>query len=157
MLTIQRVTLTFDPWSWKTSLVTRSMWIKFDAQRLLFFSAPEPKAQVHYCDHALSAVRPSVCLSSVVNFSHIRLLLWNHLTEFKKTWQEARSQRPLPSLCFSGRSEKTRWPPWHLIGWDIFDFSSETAKRNLKPDIGKHPLDWSAHLCGVRLINYRAI
>ena len=27
------------------------------------FSAPEPKAQVHYCDHALSVVRPSVvCL-----------------------------------------------------------------------------------------------
>ena len=65
------------------------------------FSAPEPKAQVHYCDHALSVVRPSV-----VNFSHYRLLLWNHWTEFNKTWQEARSQRPLSSLCFSGRSEK---------------------------------------------------
>ena len=38
------------------------------------FSAPEPKAQVHYCDHALSVVRLSVCLS-VVNFSHFRLLL----------------------------------------------------------------------------------
>ena len=25
---------------------------------------------------------------------------------------------------------KTRWPPWPLIGWDIFDFSSETAERN---------------------------
>ena len=25
---------------------------------------------------------------------------------------------------------KTRWPPWSLIGWDIFDFSSETAERN---------------------------
>ena len=25
-----------------------------------FFSAPEPKAQVHYCDHASSVVRPSV-------------------------------------------------------------------------------------------------
>ena len=24
------------------------------------FSAPEPKAQVHYCDHALSVVRPSL-------------------------------------------------------------------------------------------------
>ena len=34
-----------------------------------FVSAPEPKAQVHYCDHALSVVRrpsvvrPSVCPS----------------------------------------------------------------------------------------------
>ena len=108
---------------------------------------------------------------------HFRLLLWNRWTEFNKTWQEARSQSPLPSLCFSGRWEKqdgrpglrlaetfstslkplngieqnltgnkisksstkfvffgpvgkTRWPPWPLIGWDIFDFSSETAERN---------------------------
>ena len=109
---------------------------------------------------------------------HFRLLLWNRWTEFNETWQEARSKRPLPSLCFSGRSEKqdgrpglwlaetfstsplkplngiqrnltgskistsstkfvffrpigkTRWPPWPLIGWDIFDFSSETAERN---------------------------
>ena len=109
---------------------------------------------------------------------HFRLLLWNRFTKFNKTWQEARSQSPLPSLCFSGRSEKqdgrpglwlaetfstsplkppngiqwnltgskistpstkfvffgpigkTRWPPWPLIGRDIFDFSSETAERN---------------------------
>ena len=142
------------------------------------FSAPEPKAQVHYCDHALSVVRPSVRpsfvrpSSVVVNFSHFRLLLWNRWTEFHDTWQEARSQRPLPSLYFSGRSEKqngcpglwlaetfstspliplngiqrnltgskistsstkfvffgpigkTKWPPWPLIGWDIFYFSS---------------------------------
>ena len=37
---------------------------------------------------------------------HFRLLLWNRWTEFNETLQEARSQRPLPSLCFSGRSEK---------------------------------------------------
>ena len=109
---------------------------------------------------------------------HFRLLLWNRWTEFKETWQEARSQRPLPSLYFSGRSKKqdgrpglwlaktfstsplkplnriqgnltgskistpstkfvffgpigkTKWPPWPLIGWYIFDFSSETAERN---------------------------
>ena len=24
---------------------------------------------------------------------------------------------------------KTRWPPWHLISWDLFDFSYETAER----------------------------
>ena len=199
---------------------------------LLQPTATNQKAQVHYCDHALSVVRrPSVRPSSVVrrpsltfhifDFSsetvernstkldrkqdlnvlyqvcvfqadrknkmaalasdwlrYFRLLLWNHWTEFNETWQEARSQRPLPSLCFSGRSEKqdgrpglwlaetfstsplkplngiqgnltgskistsstkfvffgpigkTRWPPWPLIGWDIFNFSSETAERN---------------------------
>ena len=109
---------------------------------------------------------------------HFGLLLWNRSTEFNETWQEARSKCPLPSLCFSGRSEKqdgrpglwlaetfstsplkplkgiqqnltgskistsstkfvffgpigkTRWLPWPLIGWDIFNFSSETAERN---------------------------
>ena len=109
---------------------------------------------------------------------HFRLLLWNRITEFNETWQEARYQRTLPSLCFSGRSEKqdgrpglwlaetfstsplkplnriqrnltgskismpsikfvffrwigkTKWPPWPLIGLDIFHYSSETAERN---------------------------
>ena len=109
---------------------------------------------------------------------HFRLFLWNCWTEFNETWQGARSQHPLPSLCFSGRSEKqdgrpglwlaetfstsplkplngiqrnltgskistsstkfvffgpigkTRWPPWLLIGLDIFNFLSETAERN---------------------------
>ena len=157
---------------------------------------------------------------------HFRLLLWNRWTEFNETWQEARSQHALMTLCFSGRSEKqdgrsgfwlaetfstsplkplngiqrnltgskismsstkfcfsgrsekqhgcpglwlaetfstsplkplngiqrnltgskisissmkfvffeptrkTRWPLWPLIGWDIFDFSSETAEQN---------------------------
>ena len=108
---------------------------------------------------------------------HFRLLLWNPWTEFNKTWHEARSHRPLPSLCFGadrknkmaaltsdwlrhfrllfwklngiqrnltgskiatsstklvflGPIGKARWPPWPLIGWDIFDFSSETAEWN---------------------------
>ena len=25
---------------------------------------------------------------------------------------------------------KTRWPPWPLIGWEIYDFSDETAEQN---------------------------
>ena len=33
-------------------------------------------------------------------------------------------------FVFLGQIGKTRWPPWPLIGWDIFDFSSETAERN---------------------------
>ena len=99
---------------------------------------------------------------------HFQLFLWNRWIEFNKTWQEPRSQYPLPGLCFSGWSEKqdsrpvlwlaetfltspmkplnriqrnlteskfstsstkfvffgliqkTIWPPWPLIGWDIF-------------------------------------
>ena len=118
---------------------------------------------------------------------HFRLLLWNRWTELNETWQEARSERPLPSMCFSGRLEKqagrpglwlaetfstsplkplsgiqrnltgskistsstkfvffrpigkTRWPPWPLIGWHIFYFSSETAERN-STKLDKRPL-----------------
>ena len=37
---------------------------------------------------------------------HFELLLWNSLTEFNETWQEAKSQRSLPSLSFSCRWDK---------------------------------------------------
>ena len=195
---------------------------------------------MHYCDHVLSVVRPSV-----VNFSHF-WLLWNHWTEFNETrqeartqhplpslcfsvqsekqdgrpglwlaetfstsslnpwtefnetWQEARSQRPVPSLCFSGSSEKQdghpglwlaetfstsplkplnriqqnltgskistsstkfvffrpigkiRWPPWPLIGWDIFYFSSETTKRNSTKLDRKQDLNVLSQVCVFR-------
>ena len=145
-----------------------------------------------------SVRRPSVRPSVVVNFSHFRLLLWNHWIEFDETLQEGRSQRPLPSLCFSGWSEKqdgrpglwlaetfstsplkplngiqrnltgskistsstkfvffgpigkTRWPPWPLIGWDIFDFSSETAERNLTKLDKKQDLNVLYQVCVFR-------
>ena len=117
---------------------------------MCIFSAPEPKVQLHYCDHALSVVcRPSSLTFHIFNLysetaernstkldrkqdlnvlyhvcvfrddrenkldtpasdrlRHFRLLLWNRWTEFNETWQEARSQRPLSSLCFSDRSKK---------------------------------------------------
>ena len=37
---------------------------------------------------------------------HFQLFLWDRWMEFNKTWQEARSQHPLPGLRFSGWSEK---------------------------------------------------
>ena len=59
--------------------------------------------------------------------------------EFNKTWQEARSQRPLPSLCFSGRSEKQDSRPGLWLA-DIFSTSS------LKPLNG---IQW--HLIGNKI------
>ena len=58
---------------------------------------------------------------------HFRPLLCDRRTGFNETWQETRSQRPLTSLCYSDRSKR---PPWPLIGWDIFDISSMTAEHN---------------------------
>ena len=60
---------------------------------------------------------------------HFLLLLWNRWTEFNKTWQEARSQCPLPSLCFSGRSEKQDGRPGL---WLAETFSTSPLK----------PLNW---------------
>ena len=50
-------------------------------------------------------------------------LWWNRWMEFKETWQEARSQRPLPSLCFSGRSQKQDGRPGLLLA-ETFSTSS---------------------------------
>ena len=57
---------------------------------------------------------------------HFRLL-WNGWTEFNETWQETRSQRPLPSLCFSGRSEKQDGRPGL---WFAETFSTSSLKRS---------------------------
>ena len=65
------------------------------------------------------------CLWSVVNFSHFWLPLWNRWTEFNETWQEARSQCPLPSLCFSGRSKKQDGCP---CLWLVETFSTSPLK-----------------------------
>ena len=58
------------------------------------------------------------------------LPLWNRWTEFNETWQKASSQRPLPSLCFSGWSKKQYGSPDLWLTETYFDFSSETAERN---------------------------
>ena len=68
------------------------------------FRAQEPKAQVTYCDHALSGVRR---LSSVVRRPlhnlHFRLLLQNRLMDFDETWYRWSTQGPLQVLLFFGQ------------------------------------------------------
>ena len=56
---------------------------------------------------------------------HFRLLLRNCWTEFSKTWHKARTQRPLPSLCFSVWSEKQNGRPGVWL--------AETFSTSLKP------------------------
>ena len=140
-----------------SGFIRHSFWLQFVLALLwLFqlFSAPEPKVQVHYCDHALSVVRPAlnfhifdfssettdqnstklarkqelnilyqVCVFRVDRkikmaalasdwLRHFRLLLWNRWTEFNETWQEARSQGPLPQkggILYSGARYVALW------------------------------------------------
>ena len=60
---------------------------------------------------------------------HFRLL-WNRWTEFNETRKEARPQRSLPSFLFFGPVGNPRWPPWSLIGLDIYD-PLNRIQRNL--------------------------
>ena len=61
---------------------------------------------------------------------HFRLLLSNRWTELNKTRQEARSQYPLPSLCFF-RADWIKQVGRPGLGWlRHFDFSSETVEQN---------------------------
>ena len=60
---------------------------------------------------------------------HSQLLLCDRYLEFNETWKGARSKRPLPRLCFSGRLEKQDGHTG-FWGWDILGFSSETDEWN---------------------------
>ena len=95
------------PFRFPTGRVPKTAWQPghYDAFKTLFFLhlSRRLKCTIVIMRCPASGVRPS---SVVVNFSHFWLLLWNHWTEFDETLQEGRCKRPLPSLCFSGRSEK---------------------------------------------------
>ena len=53
-------------------------------------------------------------------------------------------------FVFFGLIGKTRWPPRPLIGWDIFDFSSETAERNSTKVDRKQDLNVLYQVCVFR-------
>ena len=65
---------------------------------------------------------------------HFRLLFWNRWTEFNETWQEARYQRLLPKLWFSGPIGKNKiaalasdWlTHFRLLLWNCWTEFNET-------------------------------
>ena len=82
---------------------------------------------------------------------HFRLLLWNHWMEFQ--WNLTESKITTSStkfVCFD-LIEKTRWPPWPLIGWDIFDFSENRWKEFNKNLTGSEILT-----CSTKFVFFRA-
>ena len=67
---------------------------------------------------------------------HFQLLVWNRWKEFNETWQEARCQCPLPSLCFSDWLEnKVAAPPFdwlrhfQLLLWNRWTDFNETRQE----------------------------
>ena len=53
-------------------------------------------------------------------------------------------------FVFFGLIGKTRWPPWPLIDWDIFDFFSETAEPNSRKLDRKQDLNVLYQVCVFR-------
>ena len=53
-------------------------------------------------------------------------------------------------FVFFGPIGKTRWPPWPLIGWDLFDFFSETVEQNSTKLDRKQDLNVLYEVCDFR-------
>ena len=70
--------------------------------------------------------RPGLWLAETFSTSPMKPLygIQRNLTESKISTSSTK-------FVFFRPIGKTRWPPWPLIGWDIFNFSSETAEQNL--------------------------
>ena len=100
------------------------------------FSSPEPKARVSYCHSAPSVVRPSVRRPSVVRPSVVRKLFTFStsplipLNGIQRNLMWSKISTSSTKFVFLVPIGKTRWPPRPLIGWDIFDFFSESAELN---------------------------
>ena len=104
------------------------------------FSAPEPNAQVHHCNLALSVV---------INLSHFRLLLLNGI---QRILTGSKISMSSTKFVLIRPFEKTRWPPRPLTDCDIFDFSSETTEWNSTNLERKEDLDLNVlyQVCGFR-------
>ena len=94
---------------------------------------------MHYCDHALSVVRPSSLTFHIFDSSSETAK--RNLTKLNRKVD----LNVLYLVCvFFGPIRKTRWPPWPLIDWDIFDFSSEHNSTKLER---KQDLNVLYHVC----------
>ena len=73
-----------------------------------------------------------VCVSRVYPSPKMAALAseWSRPVHFSpaQTWQNAITQHPRSVSC---RPIAKKWPPWSLIGWDFYYFSS-SAERILK-------------------------
>ena len=60
---------------------------------------------------------------------HFRLLLWNCERNSTKL-DRKQDGNNLYQVCVFQVDRENKWPPWPMIGWDIFDFSYETTEPN---------------------------
>ena len=80
--------------------------------------------------------RPSLWLAETFFTSSLK-----PLNRIRRKLTGSKISTYLTKSVFFGPIGKKRWPPWPMIGWDIFDFSSETTERNSKKFDGKQDLN----------------
>ena len=102
-------------------LLWRNRWIEFDKTR------PEGRTQCLYYVCVFRADRKSKIAALASDWLRHFPLLWNSWTEFDETWWGA---TPSTKFVFVRLIGKTKWLPWPMICWDIFNFSEETAEQN---------------------------
>ena len=105
-----------------------SFWQTLKSLRALSFLA--------HLSRRLEWVFVKACCRSGVwhKLSNFRLFILNHWTELNKTWQEVRSQRPLPSLCFWADQKKQDGRPSLWLTDTFFTFTLKplnVIQRNL--------------------------
>ena len=69
--------------------------------------------------------RPGLWLAETFSTSPLKPLNW-----IQQNYIGSKISTSSTKFVFFGPIGKKRWLPWPLIGWEIFDFSSETAERN---------------------------
>ena len=87
--------------------------------------------------------RPGLWFAETFSTSSLKLLngIQRNLTGSKISMSSTK-------FVFFGLIGKTRWPPWALIGWDIFDFFfSETAEGNSTKLYRKQDLNVFYQVC----------
>ena len=72
------------------------------------------------------------------------------LNRIQRNLTGSKISTPSLKFVFFGPIRKTKWPPWPLIGWDIFDFSSETAEPNSTKFKRKQDLEALYQVCVFR-------
>ena len=89
--------------------------------------------------------RPGLWLADTFSTSPLK-----PLNQIQRNLTESKISTPSTKFVFIGPIGKTKWPPWSLIGWHIFDFSSETAEGNSTKLDRKQDLNTLYHVCVFR-------
>ena len=98
------------------------------------------KPQKGICQNLIGCMN-SVSSTKIVFFGPIGKIRWSPGLWFADIFylfsdtadpnlQESNNSTSSTKFVFFGPIRKPRLPPWPLIGWDIFDFFSETAEGN---------------------------